>query len=129
MMRVPAAVIQSDSVASGYTVAMVTAYAVNLRTLFDAAYPSASLGSGDEINFNGTGTIVGTSAMVGSSNTNASLTRGTWPAGVIVKVNNLVVLGRGGKSGDAVSALRNGGDAVDCSSGAIIFNSCYIGAG
>jgi hypothetical protein len=130
MMRVPAAVIQSDSIASGYIVPMATAYAVNLRTLFDTFYPGASLVSGDEINFNGTGTIVGTSAMLGSNAPGVpSLTRGSWPAGVVVKVNNLIVLGRGGVSGDADSAWRDGGDAVNCSSGPIIFNSCYLAAG
>lgn len=130
MMRVPAAVIQSDAVASGYVVPMVGAYAINLRTLFDAAYPAASLVSGDEINFNGSGTIIGTSVMIGSNAAGTpSLTRGTWPAGVVVKVNNLIVLGRGGYSGDASAVARAGGDAVDCQSGPIIFNACYLAGG
>lgn len=130
MMRVPAAVIQSDAIASGYVVPMVGAYAINLRTLFDAAYPAASLVSGDEINFNGSGTIIGTSVMVGSNAAAlASLSRGSWPAGVVVKVNNLIILGRGGNSGDPSATWRDGGDAVDCQSGPIIFNACYIAAG
>ncbi len=130
MMRVPAAVIQSDAIASGYVVPMVGAYAINLRTLFDAAYPAASLVSGDEINFNGSGTIIGTSVTVGSnSSSSPSLSRGTWPAGVVIKVNNLIVLGRGGDSGASSAASRAGGDAVDCQSGPIIFNACYLAGG
>jgi len=109
---------------------MVGAYAINLRTLFDAAYPAASLVSGDEINFNGSGTIIGTSVMIGSNAAGTpSLTRGSWPAGVIIKVNNLIVLGRGGYSGDASAVARAGGDAVDCQSGPIIFNACYLAGG
>lgn len=130
MMRVPAAVIQSDAIASGYVVPMTNAYAVNLRTLFDAVYPSASLMSGDEVNFNGSGTIIGTSVMIGSNAAAlASLSRGSWPAGVVVKVNNLLILGRGGNSGDPSATWRAGGDAVDCQSGPIIFNACYIAGG
>lgn len=130
MMRVPAAVIQSDAIASGYIVSMVGAYAINLRTLFDAAYPAASLVSGDEVNFNGSGTIIGTSVTVGSNAAGTpSLTRGTWPAGVVVKVNNLIVLGRGGSAYVETPLFRAGGDAVDCQSGPIIFNSCYLAGG
>lgn len=131
MMRVPAAVIQSDAIASGYVVPMVDAYAINLRTLFDAAYPAASLGSGDEINFNGSGTAIGTSVMIGSNAAagTPSLTRGSWPAGVIIKVNNLIVLGRGGTTDVGNPLYRAGGDAVDCQSGSIIFNACYLAGG
>ena len=122
---IPLAVVQSDAAPSGYNVAITASqYDLNLKTAFDVAYPSASLISGDVINFTGTGTDFTTSAIVGGSPT--SLTRGTWPAGVLVKVNNLIVLGHGG---NARSASVDGGDAVNCSTGPLEFNNCFIAAG
>lgn len=96
-----------------YTIASST-NDVNLRSVANAGGYAAQTPAVVQITIN-SGVVVGS-----TSTSSPGVQRGTWPAGVTVKlVNNGVVAGKGGTGASSSSNATAGGPALDASAGAL----------
>jgi hypothetical protein len=105
---------------------------VNLRTLYESAYGTATIPTGTAIVFEGTGTAETDAVMGGSIQGGISVTAGDWPEiadGVTLEIRNVIIAGKGANGGNPSHPNGFDGNKALYTRVPILATNCIIGAG